>query len=145
MYMDLQGFTGEFAMSQCTVLLKPLGPRQNVILHKNIFKCIFKAFFCILIWVSLKFVLVDPSKNEWYSIQVLAWCRRVKPIISEIQGAFTVSDICIARPEIYITKIMGTSHICSFVTDLIPSISLDACDDYGSWIEYVYGHRHKYN
>ena len=42
----------------------------------DIFKCIFlNEKFCILIWISMKFVPTGPIDNKEAVVKVMAWCR----------------------------------------------------------------------
>ena len=62
-----------------------------VLLTDNSFKCIFmNEKFCILIWISLKFVPKDPIDNKPPLIQVMAWHQTCnKPLPESILTQFT--------------------------------------------------------
>ena len=50
--------------------------KMAAILADDIFKCIFlNEKFCIVIWISLKFVPKGPIDNKWALVQVMAWHR----------------------------------------------------------------------
>ena len=50
--------------------------KMAAILADDIFKCIFlNEKFCIVIWISLKFVPKGPIDNKWSLVQVMAWHR----------------------------------------------------------------------
>ena len=65
---------------ECICIFIPI--HINSFLHRqngrhfpqDIFKCIFvNGMFCILIWISLKFVPQGPIDNKWALVQVMAW------------------------------------------------------------------------
>ena len=64
----------------------------------DIFKCTFvNEKFCILIWISLKFVPKDPIDNTPALVQVMAWCRAGDEPLSEPLLSSSVKHICDTR------------------------------------------------
>ena len=55
------------------------------------FKCIFvNEKFCIVIWISLKFVPKGPIDNKWALVQVMAWRQTGdKPLVEPMLNQFT--------------------------------------------------------
>ena len=68
------------------VLINSSPPRQNGRhFPDDIFKCIFmNERFCILIWISPKFVFQGPINNIPTLVQIMAWCRAGNKSLSEL-------------------------------------------------------------
>ena len=71
--------------------VKSSPPGQNGCHFTGIFKCIFmNEKFCVLIWISLKFVPKGPVDNKPALVYVIAWHRTgTKPLPQAILTQFT--------------------------------------------------------
>ena len=77
-----------------------LRPRQNG--HHfadDIFKCIFiYEKFCILLWISMKFVPKGSFNNIPALVQIMAWRRAGDKPLSEPMMVSLLTHICVTRP-----------------------------------------------